>query len=207
MQYGFYFDNTRCTGCKTCELACKDYKDLDADTAYRIIYDYEGGAFTKNSDTFTLDVFAYHVSVSCNHCAAPACIPACPMGAITKDVDTGLVSIDPEYCDGCGSCVEACPYHAPKLVAAVNKAEKCDGCAARVAASLQPICVESCPIRALQFGDLSALQAQYGDAASLAPLADPSITGPSLVIKSSPAAKPFADTTGFIANPAESFAA
>ena len=29
-QYGFFIDSSRCTGCKTCELACKDYKDLDA---------------------------------------------------------------------------------------------------------------------------------------------------------------------------------
>ena len=27
--YAFSFDGTRCTGCKTCEMACKDYKDLD----------------------------------------------------------------------------------------------------------------------------------------------------------------------------------
>ena len=30
-QYGFYIDSDRCTGCKTCELACKDYKDLPVD--------------------------------------------------------------------------------------------------------------------------------------------------------------------------------
>ncbi|EET8844659.1 dimethylsulfoxide reductase [Escherichia coli] len=23
-QYGFFIDSSRCTGCKTCELACKD---------------------------------------------------------------------------------------------------------------------------------------------------------------------------------------
>ena len=40
-QYGFYFDSTRCTGCKTCEMACKDYKDLPATIAFRKVYDYE----------------------------------------------------------------------------------------------------------------------------------------------------------------------
>lgn len=27
-QYGFYIDSSKCTGCKTCQLSCKDNKDL-----------------------------------------------------------------------------------------------------------------------------------------------------------------------------------
>lgn len=42
-QYGFYFDSTRCTGCRTCEMACKDYNDLPANYAFRRVFDYEGG--------------------------------------------------------------------------------------------------------------------------------------------------------------------
>ncbi len=34
-QYGFFIDSSRCTGCKTCELACKDYKDLTPDVSFR----------------------------------------------------------------------------------------------------------------------------------------------------------------------------
>ena len=43
-QYGFYFDSSRCTGCKTCELVCKDYHDLGPDILFRRIYDFEGGS-------------------------------------------------------------------------------------------------------------------------------------------------------------------
>ena len=72
-QYGFYFDSTRCTGCKTCEMACKDYKDLPATIAFRKVYDYEGGSWTVAGDgVYTTDTFAYHVSLACNHCAMPA---------------------------------------------------------------------------------------------------------------------------------------
>ena len=38
-EYAFYFDASRCTGCKTCELACKDYHDLSADVAFRKVYE------------------------------------------------------------------------------------------------------------------------------------------------------------------------
>lgn len=42
-QYGFFIDSSRCTGCKTCELACKDYKDLTPEVSFRRIYEYAGG--------------------------------------------------------------------------------------------------------------------------------------------------------------------
>ena len=45
-QYGFHFDSSRCTGCKTCELVCKDYHDLGPAILFRRIYDYEGGTWT-----------------------------------------------------------------------------------------------------------------------------------------------------------------
>ncbi len=40
-QYGFYFDSSRCTGCKTCELVWMDYHDLGPDMLFRSIYDFE----------------------------------------------------------------------------------------------------------------------------------------------------------------------
>ena len=43
------------------------------------------------------------------------------------------------------------------------KSVKCNMCADRVAAGKQPICVEACPLRALDFGDIEELRAAYGD--------------------------------------------
>ena len=147
-QYGFYFDSTRCTGCKTCEMACKDYKDLPATIAFRKVYDYEGGSWTDAGDgIYTTDTFAYHVSLACNHCAMPACMAKCPSGAIEKDGKTGLVHIDQEKCTGVGACVETCPYNVPIVDKALGKGVKCDGCADRVAEGLNPICVDACPVQ------------------------------------------------------------
>ena len=33
MQMGFYFDQTLCTGCYTCIVACKDWHDVPAGPA------------------------------------------------------------------------------------------------------------------------------------------------------------------------------
>lgn len=200
-QYGFYFDSTRCTGCKTCEMACKDYKDLPATIAFRKVYDYEGGSWTDAGDgIYTTDTFAYHVSLACNHCAMPACMAKCPSVAIEKDGKTGLVHIDQEKCTGVGACVTSCPYNVPVLDDA-KKAQKCDGCADRVAEGLQPICVEACPLRALEFGASFELQKRHPDAVrSIMPLPNESATNPNLYILPSPAALRAAQGGGSIAN-------
>ncbi|ACV23464.1 DMSO reductase iron-sulfur subunit [Slackia heliotrinireducens] len=184
MQYGFYFDGTRCTGCKTCVLACKDNKNLTSEQAFRQVYEFEGadGFTADDAGCWTVGSFTYYVSSACNHCATPACVEACPVGTMTKHEDTGLVYNDPETCIGCGSCVNACPYGAPQVDTEIQKSIKCDGCHARVEAGEMPICVAACPQRALEFGDIEELRAKYGDTAAIAPLPDPSQTTPSVCI-------------------------
>lgn len=199
-QYAFYFDNSRCTGCKTCELACKDYKDLDQNTAYRKVFDYEGGSWEdKGGGTYETTAFVYHVSMSCNHCDDPACTKVCPTAAMHKDPETGLVSVDADKCIGCGYCHMACPYNAPKVDRAVGHSVKCDGCAERVAAGKNPICVDSCPLRALDFGTVEEMSAK-GDRANIAPLPESSYTRPNLYIKPCDEARPAGSADGSVTN-------
>ena len=47
-QYGFHFDGTRCTGCKTCVLACKDKNNLPNDLNFRNVYEYGGGTWSQD---------------------------------------------------------------------------------------------------------------------------------------------------------------
>lgn len=183
-QYGFYFDSTRCIGCKTCEIACKDYKELGPEILYRRIYDYEGGKWEDNGDgTWKTTAFVFHLALSCNHCDNPACVSNCPTGAMQKDEETGLVFTDRDVCIGCMSCQQACPYDAPRLNKELAIARKCDGCIARTKNDRKPICVEACPMRALEFDDIEVLRGKYGDCAQVDPMADPSTTGPNLVLK------------------------
>ncbi|MCL1796943.1 MAG: 4Fe-4S binding protein [Eggerthellaceae bacterium] len=202
-QYGFYFDNSRCSGCKTCMMACKDYNDLDADLTYRRVYDYEGGAWQEaEQETWVQEVFSYHVSFSCAHCSEAVCLMVCPTGAMHR-AEGGLVRTNSRVCIGCGYCTLACPYDAPRVSDVTHTSTKCDGCYSRVLEGASPICVEACPLRALDFDDIEVLREKYEGNAGIAPLPDPSFTNPNIVIKPSVAARPCGDSAGFIANEKE----
>ena len=202
-QYGFFFDGTRCTGCKTCEFACKDYKDLTTEFAFRKVYEVAGGETTRDENgCIETTCFSYPVSSSCQHCDKPACVEACPTGAMHKDEETGLVSVDTEVCIGCGACATACPYGAPKVNEEAGHSTKCDGCAERLAAGLKPVCVLACPARALDFGLVEEM-AEMGERADIMPFCGADVTMPNLYIKACADAKPAGDTTCSIANPLE----
>lgn len=203
-QYGFYFDSARCTGCKSCEISCKDYNDLGADILFRRVYDMETGTWSQSpTGAWTTTSLVYHVSNSCNHCDDPACVANCPTGAMQKNPETGLVYADPETCIGCGTCVQSCPYDAPRIDAQLNLSRKCDGCSARVAEGKLPICVKGCPNRALDFGPVDDLRKRYGQLADMGPLPDSDITHPNLVMKANASAAAAGAETFQLANELE----
>ena len=201
-QRAFYFDATRCSGCKTCVFACKDARDLDVGTAFRKVYEYVGGDTVREAGGFDTTCFGYYVSVSCCHCGNPACVQVCPTEAMRKDEETGLVSVDARRCIGCGYCHLSCPYDAPKVDRQKGHSVKCDGCADRVAASMKPVCVEACPARALDFGTVEEIEGR-GTCANIAPLPDSSATGPHLYVREPAVARPSGSKEGTIANPRE----
>ena len=126
-----------------------------------------------------------------------------PQGLSLKDPDTGIVNNDPEKCIGCGTCSIVCPYSAPKVDEEKKKAVRCDLCANRVTQGKQPICVEACPLRALDFGEISELRKKYGEVAAVAPLPSADETKPNIVITEPVNAKPAGDTTGSVLNERE----
>lgn len=203
-QYAFHFDGTRCTGCKTCVFACKDKYDLEIGTAYRRVYEYTGGE-TKSDENgcFTTSCFTYYVSLSCNHCDDPACANVCPTGAMHKDAETGLVTVDSGKCIGCGYCHMACPYNAPQVDRQKGYSVKCDGCADYIAQGEKPACVMACPARALDMGPVEDMIKHGGQVANIAPLPDPSYTVPNCLVTPSGDARPTGDKEGAIANPLE----
>ncbi len=106
----------------------------------------------------------------CNHCDNPPCVRVCPTGATFKRPD-GIVAMDYHRCIGCRFCMAACPFGARSFnfcdprpfIKDINPdyptrtkgvVEKCNFCADRLDAGLQPICVEKSN-GGLIFGDLA----------------------------------------------------
>ena len=144
-QYGFLFDQSRCSGCHACAVACKNWHALPpGPLKYLRIYEYEKGSFP--------DVRVHFLWVPCYHCEEPACVVACPCDAIYKEPRYGAVLIESEKCDGCRICYDVCPYGAPVFESDEPgvPAQKCTMCIDRLEAGEQPLCVLACPTRALQ---------------------------------------------------------
>ena len=131
MQIAFYYDQTRCIGCNTCIVACKDWNDIPAGpAAWRKLTTIEKGKFPE--------LFVAFLTTSCYHCEKPACVDVCPTKAIYKEEKYGTVLIDSEKCIGCRLCYEACTYGA--LVFASDK-----GYLASSNGAAQAPCTQGCP--------------------------------------------------------------
>ena len=180
MQMGFYFDQSRCTGCYTCSVACKDWHDVAAGPASWLrVTTMERGKFPEVSVAFLV--------TSCYHCAEPPCVSACPVDAILKREEDGIVVVDGDKCVGgenCDLCRQVCPYDAPQFGVENNpKMQKCDFCLERLREGRKPVCVEACPVRALDAGTLDELRAKYGNVQEAEGFIYSSSAIPSIILK------------------------
>ena len=180
-QYGFHLDASACSGCKACQAACKDKNNLPSGVLWRRVYEIAGGGWERRNAAWISTVYAYSISLACNHCGLPICAEVCPSAAITRRAD-GVVLLDSTKCLGCRYCNWACPYGAPQYDEAAGHMTKCDFCADLIDAGLPPSCVAACPMRALDFGTLEQLEMRYGAAYSMHPLSNATLTNPALVI-------------------------
>lgn len=135
---GFLLDLDRCVGCQACVMACRNENQTSACLRWRRVVPVSEGVFQ---------------SISCNHCESPECFRVCPQRAYTKRRD-GIVIINSDRCDGCRTCVAACPYKAPQYDAEKHRVSKCHFCLPRQLEGRIPACVEACHTGALKVIDL-----------------------------------------------------
>ncbi len=216
-QWGFFFNQDRCLGCKACMTSCKMWNEdrrgdadisftkedymvklngnerqdvyLNPDTGltnyeeyrkfymkeeWRKVLTFENGNVVLNKDnTFnTSNVYNSYLSLGCNHCDEPACVKACPMGAIFKETTVGAVLNDRNICISCGKCKSACPWNVPQFydnnfanypLDAPDRPRmtKCTFCLDRINDGLKPMCVAACWNRALDAGPIDELKSKY----------------------------------------------
>lgn len=153
-----------CIGCRACQVACKSWNDLPAEKTknngtHENPPDLTGYTYNKIrfiEKVVNGEVRWIFVSQRCRHCGEPACVQVCPVGAMQKDLDTGIVFYDKNVCIGCQACRSACPFDVPRYDKQ-GKIGKCHMCIDRVKAGLVPACAKTCPTGAIRFGDRDEL--------------------------------------------------
>ena len=173
MQYGMVIDTRRCFGCHSCASACKTNNNLPEGIWWNRVMTDGGDAIDTPAGIFPNNKMSY-LPVSCQHCANPACVKVCPVGATYKDTETGIVRQDMDKCIGCRMCMAACPYtgvrsfnwEEPKYAIGAEYGDanlplhqkhtvsKCTFCYQRTSKGEKPACMVLCPGRARYWGDL-----------------------------------------------------
>ena len=149
------WNSANCIACGSCVVACNatNYPEM-------LHRENEGGhALASNIrrlEGATAEGRPTMLLVQCQHCDDAPCVQTCPFGAVYRD-DAGLVRIDPRMCAGCKYCVTSCPYNVRWVHPDSGLPMKCmgEGCLALVAAGQKPACVQACPAKARDFGDLN----------------------------------------------------
>jgi Fe-S-cluster-containing dehydrogenase component len=160
---GMLYDATMCVGCRACQMACKREYGLPQDIGADGLYESPG---QLSASTRTLIQLAQgdqpgeqsFVKRQCMHCLHPACVSACPVGAL-RQTEYGAIDYDANRCIGCRYCMVACPFGIPMFEwdKALPFIQKCDMCVGRLERGLAPACADVCPTGAITFGERNSL--------------------------------------------------
>jgi len=161
-------DQTKCIGCRSCQVACKSWNDLPAaKTTNRGTYenpaDLTYSTWTRIRFLETKSggrVRWRFLKEQCLHCGEAPCVRVCPSRALSVH-DRGFVDYDRTKCVACGTCTRFCPFDVPRKRESAGFGKKvlskCTMCRGRVTNGEIPACAKSCPSGAIRFGDRAEL--------------------------------------------------
>ena len=155
-------DSRKCQGCQSCMMVCSLVHEGEINLSLARIQVMQDILRNWPDD----------ISIAqCRQCVDPACVAACPTGALHVDEAHGNTRvIDAAQCVGCQQCIEACPFIPERIIwnPATMTAAKCDLCLDTPywdktgGPGGRQACVEICPQRAIRFTE--EIPEQSGDA-------------------------------------------
>lgn len=168
MPKSFFIDTSRCTACRGCQIACKEWYELPANKTKQQgshqnppdlnPYNYKLVRFSENLENGVVNW--YFFADQCRHCLDPPCkgeAEGYMEGAIIQDEKKGAVlfteltgKLSPEACE---AVQKACPYNIPRRDEKTGLLTKCTMCFNRVSKGMLPACVKVCPTGTMNFGE------------------------------------------------------
>jgi len=161
--YSILVDTSKCTACRGCQMACKQWNQLPA-TATKNWGSYQNPQ-DLSADTWKVVRFAdglngngkvywHFFTDQCRHCLAPGCMGAAEKEEIVQDDKTGAVLFTPKT-KGLDfkATLEGCPYNIPRQNPKTKVLFKCTMCFDRISNNQIPACVKSCPTGTMVFGE------------------------------------------------------
>ena len=151
----FVCDLSRCNGCRSCQIVCKD-EHGDVDWGGYAAPQPETGQFwmdvkeeVRGAVPVVRTSFTPTLCCHCDECVLADVAPE----AVQKRSD-GMVIIDPVKAKGNRALVDACPHHVVFWNEALELPQKCTGCAHLLDDGWAvPRCVDVCPTGAWRFGE------------------------------------------------------
>ncbi len=142
-------DETRCLGCKTCELECALAHSESGTLAEAAV-----AGCRLQSRVHVEPAGQFAIPMQCRHCEDAPCIKVCPTDAICRSSQDAPVLLDQDQCIGCKLCMFACPFGAIDMSKDNKAMVKCDLCIERTEAGELPACVSGCPTKAMRLVEL-----------------------------------------------------
>jgi formate dehydrogenase iron-sulfur subunit len=181
MAKGMFVDASICTGCKACQVACKEWNGLDPEPTHFksdpethiLAINFTGNSYDNTGELSSTDWrhvrFIERInqnrkgsrwlfmSDSCKHCTDAGCLNVCPIKAIDRD-ELGNVVIRQDRCKGLKACNKGCPYGVAKYSAKSHTSRKCTLCDDRIHNGQGTACAKACPTGSIRFGEVAELR-------------------------------------------------
>ncbi len=177
MPKAFLIDTSRCTACRGCQVACKEWNELEPNRTLQYNWGSHQNPQDLNANNYKLIRFSERKEKNgtvrwnffpdqCRHCVYPPCLETANGyidEAVIQDEKTGAVIFTEQTAklnkEEAQEVRESCPYDIPRRNEKNGQLTKCTMCFERISAGMLPACVKACPTGAMNFGEREEMEA------------------------------------------------